>query len=314
MSYTVFKTIAAAGLLTFCAPQLSWAQSTPPADTAPAPIVVDDPSSSPANAPLTDGQGDSTPGMHEIVIEEEQKASVMERYPLLDIAGLFNMYWRWGIARYDREDTITEYIQTTACDVFKNKFKDDFAWPNILRTTTAYIQKYAPTFPNRFTIVQPIALGRYIPDKGHFIITDKTQYKNVTTMFFADFSHMQPPCAKAYVDLPRTIPLMAAIRLSEPFALTEIKMTPDKARAAIDFIDSRLKRTMIENEKQDRFAYVRFYYTINGFEKVDTDGKLNSLFSGPAAVFTGSLDGFSIYADLEGTYPLFEKTPTPPAQ
>ena len=35
---------------------------------------------------------------------------------------------------------------------------------------------------------------------------------------------------------------MAAIRLSEPFALTRNKMTPDKARAAIDFIDSRLKR------------------------------------------------------------------------
>ena len=115
--------------------------------------------------------------MHEIVIEEEQKP--VSRNDIL--------FWTspdYSICIGDGASPgmtakipLPNIFKQPPATYSKINSKDDFAWPNILRTTTAYVQKYAPTFPNRFTIVQPIALGRYIPDKGHFIITDKTQYK-----------------------------------------------------------------------------------------------------------------------------------------
>ena len=70
-------------------------------------------------------------------------------------------------------------------------------------------------------------------------------------------------------------------------------------------MDLHSKGITIAGEKNNRFAYVRFYYTITAFERVG-DGK-DGLFDGlPAAMFLGTMDGYEIFADQQGQLPMYQ--------
>jgi Domain of unknown function (DUF4852) len=223
------------------------------------------------------------------------------------------LYWKAGLLRFDNERALTEYIQVSSCDLYHKTYQDDFAWPETLKKTAAYLRTYHKRFANQFVIIQPLALGRYLPDKGYFQITEDTQYRDLTRLEFANFLNTRSSCDRT--QLPRSAPLKAIVTFALPITIDKIQMSADQAKQAIAFIDGRKKAAEINNDNYRRFAYVYFYISINGFNRVDEGTNLQDLLLGPSLDFTGTLDGFKIFADLEGTTPLMMVPPqSPPTQ
>ncbi len=221
-------------------------------------------------------------------------------YGMMTPVSLLNLYWKSGVLDPKNEPAIIEYIQTAACDQYQKKFKDDFAWPEMIKATRHYVMNYKKNFTTMFYVVQPIALGRYVPDEKKFQITESTQYRNVRRMFFADFQRMSALCPET--SPPISAPMQAVVGLGSGFSLTSLPMEASFARQTISFIDDRLKGLEIKSEKQDRFAYVKFFYTIRGFDRLDNGSDLNSLLKGPTIQFTGTMDGYEVYADQGETF------------
>jgi hypothetical protein len=229
-------------------------------------------------------------------------------YTPVTIKSLIDLYWKTGLLTLDNKQALTEYIQVSACDVYHKTYHDDFAWPVTLEKTAAYLKTYQKNFGTRFVVVQPIALSRYLPDKGHFEITKETQYQNVRRLEFANFIGARAPCDGTTP--PHAASLNAFVTFDRSITIDKIEMSADAARAAIAAIDSRKKASAeINNQNYRRFAYVRFYFTVNGFDRVKNDTDLKSLLMGPSLSFRGTLDGYEIFADLKGTTRLTEWRP-----
>ncbi len=249
-----------------------------------------------------------TTGAAEVQPAEVTGASRLGPSPFVGYApmtpvNLMNLYWKSGIFKPGNDQTITEYIQAAACDQYQKKFKDDFAWPEMIKTTRSYITNHSQKFATMFSVIQPVALGRYIPDEKIFQITDDTGFRNVRRMIFADFQQTSGFCPRT--PPPRSAPMQAAVALGAGFSLTQIPMEPGFARQVIDFIDNRMKRTEVVNEKRDRFAYVKFFYTIRKFSET-TDGiGTEVLFKGPYTLFVGRLDGYEMYADQQEKFLIY---------
>ena len=221
----------------------------------------------------------------------------------MSAVNLMNLYWKSGVFKPDNDTTVTEYIQAAACDQYRKKFKDDFAWPEMIKQTRDYVTRFRKNFTTMFWVVQPIALGRYIPDQQIFQISEDTQYRNVRRMVFADFTGAVAFCPGT--SPPTSAPMRAEISLGRGFSITQIPMDHDFARATIDFIDNRLKRMEIIQETRDRFAYVKFYFTVQGYQKIEEGAGVRSAFKGPSVAFSGTIDGYEIYADDEANYLLY---------
>lgn len=227
-------------------------------------------------------------------------------YEIMSLTAMLNLYWKAGVLKLDDDKAIEEYIAVTSCNVYREKYQDDFAWPEMIKTTREYLRQYSPRFATKIMVIQPIALGRYLPDKKIFQVSDDTQYHNVRRLFIADYSADRIPCPGTSVGMPKSAPLRAVITLPSGFSLKKIPMTEDYARQIIAYIDGRLKSTDIGLSRRDRFAYVRFYFTIKGFDAIDSGNSPTSFFSESAVNFSGNLDGFEIFADIEGLVPLFQ--------
>lgn len=219
-------------------------------------------------------------------------------YEPMSVRALMGLYWKAGVLKPDNEQAVTEFIQVSACKLYHDRFEDDFAWPELIKSTQEYLNKYSQSFPTQFMFTQPVALGRYLPDKGYFEISGDTDYVNVRKMFIADYASFRPPCDGT--TMPREAPMRAILELPSAYTLDRIPMSREMARQTIAFIDGRMKATDIHNTGRNRFAYVRFFVTVRGYDPALDDGGI-SMMNGPAVTFVGTLDGYEVYADDERT-------------
>lgn len=219
-------------------------------------------------------------------------------YEPISFKGLFGLYWKSGIVKPENKDAVAEYLRTSECQIYAATFKNDFVWPDVLKSTSGFIMSNKRKFHSQFSFIQPIALDRYSPEKEWFVVTPDTQYLNVTTMTFADYPTVQTDCLAVGTVYPRAVPTQAQIKFSHPFSLTYVKMKPDFAQQYITYMQNKKEALEVIGIGRDRYAYVQFYFTITGLDASKTTRQ--------SASFLGSLDGYTLYADQAKTMPLYE--------
>lgn len=223
---------------------------------------------------------------------------VLQGYAPMDFKTLFQLYWKAGVVTTDNTDAVVDYLRTIECKVYQATYKNDFLWPEVMRSTINYLNGARKQFNNRVTILQPIALDRYDPEKDWFIVTSDTQYLNVLAMTVSSYQAVRSECEGNDDINIGSIPTKANIRMGYPFSLTYLKMKPDFAKRYIDYMDGQKTRIDIEGSARARYAFVRFYFTVTGFEASRTTSS--------EASFMGNMDGYVIYADRAETMPLTE--------
>ncbi len=218
----------------------------------------------------------------------------LQGYTAIDFRHLTQLYFKAGVLRTDNNDAISEYLAVSECKLYADTHKDDFMWPDVHKATAKYIEKYKRGFTSLFTLVQPIAFERYDPGKEWFSLTADTQYINATSMVIAEYPMIETPCGT--ILYPRAMPTRATIKIGHPFSLTNLKMPADLARNYLDYMAKRPKKAEILGVPRERYAYIKFFLKITGFDATKT--------SKSSVAFLGDIDGYIIFADQSETLPL----------
>lgn len=232
--------------------------------------------------------------------DKQKETADAAAYERVTFQKLMNLSWQFGLLDPKRLDVVTEYIVFSNCDLYKEYAQDDFKWPEIIDATKAYLEKYGAQGGRQISVIQPIALGKYILDKEWFAVTADTQYLNKVEIEIADFQRAAEVgyygCGSIHV--PRTFPIAANVILPKPFSLTYLPMSKKFAEDYLSYL-RRLnnKGLNLNGAFRDRYAFVDFKITITSVSMEKTNST--------RAVFLARLDGYTIYADIEKTLKLF---------
>lgn len=219
-------------------------------------------------------------------------------YVKLDYRTFMQIMWRFDRFQATDKEAVKEYLRNTECQLYLDHIDDDFSWLSVSKATAAYLDKYKSKFPTQLTIVQPIGLERFNPEKGWFALTGDTQYLNVTQIEFANFNGMLFNCGDD--PRPRLMPFSAFLKLAAPFSLTYLPMQEQFARDFITYRNANKSTIQIGSKTYDRFAFVKFYISLREMEAITPDQKTSS-----PAYFVGTIDSINVYADRALTLLLF---------
>lgn len=168
---------------------------------------------------------------------------------------------------------LDEYIKLMYCDLYRENYKNDFAWHTIERQISSRVSTKKEYFRSLFQVGGVVEFGQYDFSLQQFPLKDKTSFKNVGYMSLFGDQDFTPFCI---ITNPVTGQQTASgdgavfskdinIVLSEPFTFTGLKATPVEAQKILDLMEKM--------GNKDRKMYIRFRFRVQSVAKMKKDEK-----------------------------------------
>lgn len=149
------------------------------------------------------------------------------------------------------DEVIDAYAMLYFCDLYKEKYNNDFEWNSIRRKISSNIQAKREYFRNLYEVVSVGYLGRYNFETQDFPLVKRSAMVNVGSIVLFEPEELLPPCivpdkSKSKFFFPQRYNLL----LTHPLTLDRLKMPMDEAESLI----ARMQKLNNEN----RSIYMRF--------------------------------------------------------
>jgi len=188
---------------------------------------------------------------------------------------------------YDlKDDTILdEYAQVNYCELYQTYFTNDFEWQRIREAVRADIKENLRAYPRYYDVVGPMYIDRYDFEREAFKLKPDSRILNVGRLtIYEEMSNIYH-CGRTAPS--NYFPVKYVAWLNQPVNITQIKMSPDDAKALLDRLDRRL---------EDRMVYVRFRLLVLAVRDV------SGLARGATANMHAVLEDISFFEDKQLNY------------
>jgi len=184
--------------------------------------------------------------------------------------------------------TLADYARIFYCDIYKEKFKNDFEWNQVQRQLLARINSPSEYYRLNYQISGVVLLGRYDFKKQEFPFEEESALNNVGSLTML----AKPDDGKGFCgeSLGLSVPRMATIVFSQPLTYESLKMPMDKAQELLD------RFVQMKNER--RMLHLRFRVRVTGFDNMFFDASRGW---NQKATFKGDLVGMDLFLDREMT-------------
>lgn len=196
----------------------------------------------------------------------------------------------------DNDKIVDEYAKMNYCDVYKEKFHNDFEWVKFRNLLIQKVQSKKEYFRVLYEISGVVYLGRYNLDTQDFPFVKESALVNVGSLqiyqlrkTFADEARKKFLCEDQAVT--SVFPDLYIFELSQPRTFDRLKLPMDEAKKLLE----RMDRT----GNVDRRLYVRFRLKVISVNPVSISGDSGNL----PVYLRGEMTGIDLFLDREMTQP-----------
>lgn len=196
----------------------------------------------------------------------------------------------------DVDKVVDEYAKMNYCDVYKEKFHNDFEWTQFRKLLIQKVQSKKEYYRVLYEISGVVYLGRYNFDTQDFPFIKNSALVNVGSLqlyrlrkTFADDARKKVLCDDK--TMSSVFPDYYIFELSQPRTFDRLKLPMDEAKKLLD----RMDRT----GNSDRRLYVRFRLKVISVNPVSVAGNSGSL----PVYLRGEMTGIDLFLDREMTQP-----------
>ncbi len=188
---------------------------------------------------------------------------------------------------------VDEYAKLFYCELYQQKFKNDFEWNNIRQDITARITGKKEYYRILYQYVVPVYLGRYNFDTQDFPFKRQTAMIGIGAMELLSSSAtkqaQQNIACFPQGKVQKSFPQNYMVKLSEALTLDRLKIpvaTSEKFLAKMQAVNNI-----------DRLVYLRFRVKLSAARKIKSSGKeVGAGFSG-TGYFLGNITSIDVFLD-----------------
>jgi Domain of unknown function (DUF4852) len=168
-----------------------------------------------------------------------------------------------------RDDLVDDYIKLMYCDIYRENYRDDFAWHTVRNKLAEKIRSRRERFRALYQIGGVIELGRYDFAQQQFPLIKNTAFQNVGKMVlfssynFQKYCPIVDPDSQIEYKQDGLFPKDVNIILNEPINFTALRATPQEAEKLM----AEIARDSVGSERK---AYIRFRFRLQGIQRVQT--------------------------------------------
>lgn len=213
-----------------------------------------------------------------------------------NMQNLSKLMWRLGVLDLSDNTAVDNYMMINECELYERYYKNDIEWEKVRAAARQSLNDSIVTFPTKFEIVVPIALGRYNTERQYFEIQSVSKMTNVRRLDINMGNNTQV-CREGAGNSIRGYPRNIILMLNRPFSFTRLPVGRQLAQMYIE--DANNNQISLQTIKQanvfyDRPAFMRAKVTIVSLKEM-VQGVQSG---GPVAILIGQLEGVEIYADV----------------
>lgn len=188
------------------------------------------------------------------------------------------------------QDVADEYAKLIYCDLYTQKFKNDFEWNAVRRELVSRVLEKKELYRVQYEIQSAINLDRYNFESQLFPLTKDTQLENVGRITILDKSKFEPFCNIKNVLEAKYYSMDVRILLHQPILMTSLKMPMDEAQ--------KMLKKMEEMKIESRKLYMRIRFRLSGTPVVNRAGGARTAYA-EAPAHIKSID---LFLDRDMTY------------
>ena len=191
---------------------------------------------------------------------------------------------------------LEEYAKMNYCEIYKEKFQDDFEWSQFRKLVLQKVQSKKEYYRNLYQISGVIFLGRYNFDTQDFPFIKDSALVNVGSLELHRFKRqsMETIGLRTFCDSVGAVPVFPGhyvFELNQPLTFDRLKLPMEEAKQLLERMDR------MENE--DRRLYVRFRMRVISVFPMAPEN-----FNANASVrLRGELTAIDIFLDRDLTQP-----------
>jgi hypothetical protein len=198
-----------------------------------------------------------------------------------------------GLSTDKDPQIVDEYIRLMYCDLYRENYKDDFAWHQLREQFTTKINSKKEYYRSLYQIVGRVEMNKYDFANQRFPLVKKSAFVNVGTMVLFTEADFKPYCDIYTRDNMRgaydhLFPRYATINLSHPFTFTSFKVPMDEAEKIL----ARMQKLHTDGRK----LYIRFRFRVQAVKSVT--GRNKNYYK---TELTGELASVDLFYDKELT-------------
>lgn len=191
---------------------------------------------------------------------------------------------------------LEEYAKMNYCEIYKEKFQDDFEWSQFRKLVVQKVQSKKEYYRNLYQISGIVFLGRYNFDTQDFPFVDDSALMNVGSLQLYQLNRKSKNADTARLlcggtDRSILFPDKYVFELNQPLTFDRLKIPMEEAKQLLARMD-RMGNT-------DRRLYVRFRMRVISVMPIDP--KL--LNANVTARMRGELTAIDIFLDRDLTQP-----------
>lgn len=192
-----------------------------------------------------------------------------------------------------KDDVFDEYAQIMYCDLYKDKYLNDFEWSKIRSKIRSRVQEKKDYYRVLYEVTAPVILGRYDFERQVFPLVDRSALDNVGVIVIYDDSQFRYACGETQQFL-KLFPRVYYLSLDRPVTITGMPISADEAKNMLDVLESVKITTNVSSgdTAMARKAYLRFRFRIGG--AIDASNLQRAL-------FRGAIEQVDFFVDQEAT-------------
>lgn len=191
---------------------------------------------------------------------------------------------------------LEEYAKMNYCEIYKEKFQDDFEWSQFRKLVVQKVQSKKEYYRNLYQISGIVFLGRYNFDTQDFPFVDNSALMNVGSLQLFELNRKSNNADTARLlcggtDKSTLLPNKYVFELNQPLTFDRLKLPMEEAKHLLDRMD--------QMGNADRRLYVRFRMRVISVMPIDP--KLLNV--NITARMRGELTAIDIFLDRDLTQP-----------
>lgn len=192
-----------------------------------------------------------------------------------------------------KDDVFDEYAQIMFCDLYVDKYLNDFEWDKIREKIRGRVQEKKDYYRVLYEVTAPMILGRYDFDQQSFPLIDGSGLDNVGVIVIYDDPSFRYFCNDPQKFL-KIFPRTYYLSLDRPLTLASLPMPLDEARQILtELATVELGQGVGSGETMiARRVFLRFRFRIAG--GIDASDQARAL-------FRGAIESIDFFADQEAT-------------
>ena len=192
-----------------------------------------------------------------------------------------------------KDDVFDEYAQIMYCDLYKDKYLNDFEWNKIRSKVRSRTQEKKDYYRVLYEVTAPVILGRYDFEQQSYPLIDGSALDNVGVIVIYDDPQFRYSCIGTQNFL-KIFPKVYYLSLDKSLTLNRLPMPLDEAQKLLEALDSVEIKTNVSTGETAvaRRAYLRFRFRILG--AIDASNQMKAL-------FRGVIESIDFFADQAAT-------------